>query len=217
MRPWRIRPERQYGACGYPMVQATLAGVELLGGLTLPGRKDFDPNSGQEYFIAYWQEWLYSTGKKRDLGAAIYKLARHGLAHVFLAKPGIAVLKDAQNGKARHLTLSPERELQIDALTLSHDFKNSVQALMVKSRRGGTLLAHMQARLDAMADRYGQQSRRVQAQFFGGLPRTDFGRDVIAPSGTIAISSQTLRLAGDEMPRIEHLAPVRGNSRDDQR
>src|SRR5689334_16115349 len=54
MEPIRAGQGKECGAVGYPMVAATLAGIELLGALT--SAKTFDPiRGGRQYFRSFWE------------------------------------------------------------------------------------------------------------------------------------------------------------------
>jgi len=104
------------GSVGYPMLMTIVSGCELLGGL-LTGKKK------EAAFTAYWTDVLYPPRESRraQMGEHIYIVARHGLAHLSLAKPGIGVSKGYPH---LHLT-RPDDDFCIDVALLHRDFRSS--------------------------------------------------------------------------------------------
>jgi hypothetical protein len=123
MAQFRLRARQRMGALGYPLVMTTAAGIELLG--TLSCSSPVLGNNGAQHFCFFWKEWLYNSDQERQrLGDTVYQLARHGIAHYFVARPRITVTR-LQNAKNHHLRIDPKTAdtLIIDAPTLVRDFR----------------------------------------------------------------------------------------------
>jgi hypothetical protein len=150
---------RTSGAVVYPMIGSALAGVELLGNLVQVARS-FDRQEGAAAFEHFWAEYLYTDSRRRQLARPVYQLVRHGLAHVFLAKPGILATKD--NVAARHLCKASDGSLVIDALVLNADLRRAydegVKPLLEIARTDIPNCRTMQTRLDEMICEYTKQS-----------------------------------------------------------
>lgn len=153
------------GAAGYPMVATTLAGIELLGGLLMPNTDPFDPqNKSNDYFLNYWNNYLskkhpHYTG----LGRLFRQLMRNGIAHTFVAKPGIFVEK----GSNRQMSIDTTRqEIYIDCNVFFKEFEDSYIKL-VKPIIAGTATSPlttkitMQTRLDSINQVYSDDSTRL--------------------------------------------------------
>jgi hypothetical protein len=129
-------PPSGAGGCNYPLLQTVLAGIELLG--TLLSDEPFDPyRGGRLCFARFWRERLYPIDVARgQAGEAVYQLARHGLAHCFVAKAPVYVSKSLSNAGA-HLHRNADGHVLIDGAVLGADLRNvyegSVRAeLLVK-------------------------------------------------------------------------------------
>ena len=116
------RNEAPYGGTGYPMLATTAAGMELLGLLLMPDETPFSRN-GRGHFANYWDNYLVPARPLYlHLGDLFYKLIRHGIAHVFMAKNNVIVLKNRQP------TLGIDRQrcvLRIDCTGFYRDFEAS--------------------------------------------------------------------------------------------
>ena len=100
--------DRAYGAVGYPIVLACLAGIESLGGLSSPTEYSFDSADGARYFKDGWARWLYPHRKDNDrISTVVRKLVRHGIAHAYLTRTGVLIVRDPQH-EAHHLAIGPE-------------------------------------------------------------------------------------------------------------
>ncbi|MCL4534541.1 MAG: hypothetical protein M1370_05195 [Bacteroidetes bacterium] len=155
------------GACGYPMVATALAGVELLGGLLSTEHFNAsDIGQGSRHFEEYWNNCLSKCcstyGQCIGLASLVRSLARNGLAHTFLTKPGIMVTK---GDTARHLRIDAEGWLTIDAVRLCEDLQASYFADVKPRLVDPPKRTSMQARLDEMMQQYHRQSQ----QFFDKL------------------------------------------------
>jgi hypothetical protein len=93
-----------YGACGYPMLMALLAGIELIGVLYSDASyNDRSKSNTEKYFPLGWN-LLFSdreTYSKEDVRKVYHYLLRHGLMHLYLSKIGVFVVKSGNlhNGK----------------------------------------------------------------------------------------------------------------------
>lgn len=169
------------GAVGYPMVSTVMAGIELLGNLLLPTSDPFDPNSGNNYFYNYWDNYFAKHKPIYvNLGQLFRTLIRHGVAHTFVAKPGIFVTK----GSNQEIKLDATRqELYVDCNVLFNDFKQSYISL-VKPLVFGTIptpsAVNMQARLDSMSARYSADAKTA----FDSLTGLDPSLTAFFSSGT---------------------------------
>jgi hypothetical protein len=107
---------------GYPILSTAFAGIELLGALLSP--KAFSPFAGGDYFQAFWSTHLYPGTKAEDRAKAIYKLARHGVAHQFFLKGEISLMSGEY---WQHLTYDGA-VLWIDTHALAADLIKSYHA-----------------------------------------------------------------------------------------
>jgi hypothetical protein len=160
------------GACGYPMLMTSLSGMELLGALLWAGT--FNKNDHDKHFKHYWDLCLVPTNRKygnQGVAEVFRVLARHGLAHSFLTKPGIAVTK-----------FKPELHLEWDANewlfvvntnVFFEDFEQSyyerIKPVLEGETRDGVSVDIMSARLSEIADIYSAETTKV---FEGLNPRS---------------------------------------------
>lgn len=97
---------------GYPLLMTTFAGVELVGALT--STSTFDRSHGSPYFLSYWTTYLYpSLGSTKQVGEVLYQLIRHGIAHGFVLKGPMGVVR---NDSASHLTRDSSGLILVDAV-----------------------------------------------------------------------------------------------------
>ncbi|MFH1862216.1 MAG: hypothetical protein ABH878_05325 [bacterium] len=188
-----ITPGKTAGAVGYPLVMTAFAGIELLGALV--STQEFNPSHGAEYFTAYWSQYLYDTDPARkDAGNVLYKLVRHGLAHVFVTKGDIGVAKGAPS---RHLMRDDDGCVWIDANQLAEDLMSSYctrfKPLLTK--------ASGPVNLKTIADRYKEMVNEYTAQatpLMAKLKLPTIKRDILAPhpinSGPVPIDTQSMFL-----------------------
>lgn len=57
----KVRKNGKYGGVGYPMMATILSGMELLGSLLDPSRKNFNPLNGNHYFLNYWNNYFCAS------------------------------------------------------------------------------------------------------------------------------------------------------------
>ncbi len=142
------------GAMGYSMMVITLAGMELLGNLLMPNTDPFKTDHSNDYFLNYWNNFFSSLYPAyKGLGRLFRQLIRHGIAHSFVGKPGIFIIKDKTTPS---VSLDRERKvLCVNAVAFYRDFKNSYEK-NVKTIIDGTAkspptnIQTMQSRLDSM-------------------------------------------------------------------
>lgn len=153
------------GAAGYPMVATTLAGMELLGSLLMPTTDAFDPkNKSNDYFLNYWDNYL-SKGYAQytGLGRLFRQLMRNGIAHTFVAKPGIFVEK----GSNRQMSIDTTRqEIYIDCNVFFKEFEDTYWKLVKPIVDGtasspATTKANVQTKLDDISRVYSVDSIRL--------------------------------------------------------
>ena len=167
-------PRTGFGAVCYPMVATTCAGMELLGGLLAPREKRFNAHCGREYFLRYWNDYFGAVFPDyMVLGVLVYPLARHGIAHGYVAKHGVMVSKSVGNA----LRVDREKkEIEIDANAFYRDFKSSYEERVVpilakEGDDGGINQVSVQLQLEAMDEVFGAQAREP----FASLPELPLG------------------------------------------
>jgi hypothetical protein len=161
------------GACGYPMLSTAFAGIELLGALTYPN--SFAPHQGAAHFAHFWENYLYPSAGRKDVGAPLYQLVRHGVAHVFVAKGPINVHK---KNPTWHLVRDSDGSVHIDAWELKVDLQRTYTGVICGNT---SLTATMAKNLNEMERTYTEQARK-QMPRFAGLPLAP-GRTTSQPSG----------------------------------
>lgn len=178
-------PPSTDGALGYSMMATTLAGIELLGSLLLPNADPYNPHKGDVYFLDYWDNYLVKEQPAyTGLGSLFRKMLRHGIAHIFLAKPGIFIEK----GNGRRVAIDTTRqELFIDCNVFYGDFQksysNHVRPIIDKTAKSPlTRVANMQSRLDSMITVYLQDANKA----FSSLSNLDPSIHVVTSGIRIA-------------------------------
>ena len=172
-------PPDRYGDLSYPIVQTCLAGIELLGGLL-----NTEPFKGwkrsEHYFCSYWSDYMSQVdrayGKALPSPKQIYALARNGVAHQFLTKPGIDVVK--RRDRAGHLTVDSAAEwtITVDCLLLAEDLQDSYLRFvrpLIYPTAGGSPTAVVPGR-DSINDRLQEMLEDYETEgkkFMGRLPR----------------------------------------------
>ena len=152
--------EMQRVPIGYPLLMTTFAGIELLGALLSTSR--FNTHHGSVYFTSYWKTHLYPGLKDTEaIGNVLYQLVRHGIAHGFLLKGRMAVVR-SQPGV--HLTQDSSGVIYVDAVQLATDLMDSFTAQvkpLVRSTGGGVDVTSMAARLREMDADYRAQAAKL--------------------------------------------------------
>jgi hypothetical protein len=144
------------GGLGYPQLFTALAGIELLGALL--SKTTFNTYSGQAYFRDYWHRFLYPGRSALAEVDVVYQLARHGVAHTFLLKGKLGVLKGQP---AHHLTHATNGMFLIDATTLAEDLMSSYEKRVkpyLDSPTPDVSRTDMEARLADIASIYSAQA-----------------------------------------------------------
>lgn len=98
LRSMRPLPDMEYGAAAYPMLQAVLSGIELLGMLVYPKPLNWDPTPDcrpkQHHFSCYWYEVLCRRDKVyKPFHDAARSLMRNPLDHAFQTTGNVVVTK----------------------------------------------------------------------------------------------------------------------------
>jgi len=142
---------------GYPLVMTAFAGIELLGALL--SKKTFDAHDGDIYFKNYWTKYLYlSLPDTENIGVSLYRLVRHGIAHSYVLKGQIGVLR---RQPSLHLKRNDGGLVCIDAVQLANDLIQSYDSIVpsIVALRTGTVNGiTMSQRLNEMEDRYKTQA-----------------------------------------------------------
>jgi hypothetical protein len=156
------------GGAGYPLLMSAFAGIELFGALVSTAA--FHANSGKVYFRHFWSRYLYpSLNNASEIGQSLYQLVRHGVAHGFVVKGSIAVLKRTP---AKHLKRDAQDLICIDAVQLADDLIECYFATlkpMATSTTGPVSEATIAARLSEMEQAYATQAAQLRASRYFGL------------------------------------------------
>src|SRR5437762_1578141 len=79
---------------GFPLVMSACAGIEIFGGL-LSLSTFRATHLGVNYFLSYWKSYLYRNSiSAQTLGSTVYQLVRHGIAHGFVLKGPLSVVRN---------------------------------------------------------------------------------------------------------------------------
>jgi hypothetical protein len=152
---------RTDGAAGYPLLASAFAGIELLGGLGSPTK--FNRSDGATYFERFWRGCLYPNHALRgNAGPVLYQLARHGLAHAFVVKGDLLVVKGAPGW---HLVRTSSGAVSIDAVELADDLKEAYWKRFkpLLSQSGAVNRTTIAAQLDEMERQYHAQASPLLA------------------------------------------------------
>ena len=145
-----IKP-KEIGAVGYPMAMAVLAGSELLGALT----SDVAKTNRIEH---YWTTYMARVNEKYgDLAAIAAELFRNGIAHSYLSRPGVAVVR---GGVEWHLQRHPSLGVVLDCVKLYRDFRRSYEDYAKRYILDNVTEA--QGRLDKLTQHDHVKARRVE-------------------------------------------------------
>src|SRR5713101_2638674 len=116
------------GSLGYPIMVSIIAGMELLGALLMTDTVDFstEGKAGNDYFNNYWDNYFSCVDPKYKAYRSLFRqLIRNGIAHTFVGKPGIFIIKDETAP-----LISPDQErykLNVNAVVFYRDFKKSYE------------------------------------------------------------------------------------------
>jgi len=189
-----LRAGKEAGAVGYPLLMTTFAGIELFGNLV--SQAEFDPNAGSKRFEEFWRDYLYKGDSEREAaGPILYQLARHGLAHVFVVKADVAIVKNEPN----HHLVKIGSTVYVDAVRLAIDFRDTYdEKIKPEVAKGGTLATTMADRLQRMKTIYAKQSAKLP-----GLNLPPPSSPVPSPTPSIAVPvTQSFSTSGPEQPPI---------------
>lgn len=196
-----------YGKACYPMLASVAAGIELLGYLTSDeplATETTDPKRAEhqanDHFTYYWANYLSKVNKRYKPFVELFReLVRNGLAHMFLAKPGVFVDKGL-NSPIPHLATNGQ-VVFVNCTIFAADFVQSynhfVRPIVFDGREDGkTNKAKMQRQLDNLLERYSAKSDEKfpllpprTHTLRSELEVTNLVRDLTTPdvSGTISI------------------------------
>lgn len=147
------------GAVGFPMIMTICSGIELLGGLLSPVAFSTSAKAGRVYFDHYWNEYLSKQHKcYSGQATSVYQLMRNPIAHVFMTKPGITVIKNPDKVSKVGL-VSTNYEMTIDCIKFYQDFKASILTHFISKLQ--SLESSMQLRLNEMLEKYGLDSSAI--------------------------------------------------------
>ena len=170
---------KEFGGAGYPVVSTALSGMELLGNLLTPGTSPFNPNSGNDYFLYFWNSYLSQEYPAYSgLGRLFRQLMRNGISHTFVAKPGIFVEK----GTNRQVSVDTIRqEVYVDCKVLFREFEDvynkKVKPILDGSAASAlTTKNDMQSRLDSMSTAYSNDTERLFRSFSPSATVNNVGR-----------------------------------------
>ena len=139
--------------------------MELMGGLL--DEETFNENSegnyenkGSKYFENYWNKCFCNYDEKykiENVTKLVRNLIRHGLAHNFLTKPDIFIVKSK---KEYHWKIDKtDNFLSISCLDFYNDFKNSYYKFFIKEIEKNK--ERTQERLREMFEKYSAESRKL--------------------------------------------------------
>ena len=196
--------EMQKIEIGYPLLMTTFAGIELMGAL-LSSSPFQAHGKGADYFKSYWKDYLYPNLKDSEtIGSVLYELVRHGIAHGFVLKGPIAIVR---NEPASHLSRDAGGIVYVDAVKLADDFmasySTSVKPLVTSgSATGITNLDHRLAEMDAIYRAQAAKLSPLSAFPFGAIAATTAISQSATPqnSGTVGPSGPSGPTFGSKLP-----------------
>lgn len=160
----RLPKNRKIGFLGYPIASSILSGMELLGGLLQTNTfTSTDPHAGNRYFCNYWDHFFVPNFPAyRDFKDIFRNLIRNGIAHTYVAKTGIVVIK---GDGSSHLKITEEKGnyyLIVDICSLYKDFINSyrrsVEPIVFTGTTSTITPIDIQNRLNEMITEYKNKS-----------------------------------------------------------
>jgi len=178
------------GAANYPLLMTVFGGIELLGNLT--SSSAFNRNEGSKRFEEFWSQYMYPTSPLRcAAGRALYNLARHGIAHAFVVKGPLHVVK---SNPRLHLVKEPSGDVFVDAVQLADDFKDAYRSLVKPSvARCSALATTMQTRLVEMETDYGSRASELLADMMLPPPASGTAIGSVAAGATLPLFPVTYK------------------------
>ena len=160
----KLRKGQKIGGVGYPFVVSILAGMEALGGLLNDSTFDMSPSAGNTYFEDYWNNYFSKhVPRYTRFASAFRKLVRHGIAHTYLTKTGIWIIRGEPSAHLSIFTHAGNHYLVIDVMEFFNDFVGSYNSFVKPivwngAVRGSINKRSMQDRLNEMITAYENQS-----------------------------------------------------------
>jgi len=155
----------------YPLVMTAFAGIELMGALLSDDQ--FNASNGKTYFRNYWTKYLYPSVMDGDkIADYLYQLVRHGIAHVFLLKGPIGIVR---RQPAYHLKRDESGLFFVDAVQLANDFIRSYESnvpSMQSASTGKVNNATMTTRLGEIEAVYNDQAAKCPTPNISGTVLT---------------------------------------------
>ena len=106
------------GACLYPLALTLMAAIEFSG--TLLDKAAYNIKKNEHYFTIYWQRCLFKGRPVAQDAGAVYNLLRHGLAHLYLPKGNLGVVRDPST-VVLVLDDKGRRSVNVDALAVAYE------------------------------------------------------------------------------------------------
>ncbi len=163
------RDDEMGGGVGYPMLMTCCAGIEFLGALR--SRSRFQARGlGYQYFREYWGACLYPNPPFNAFDVQVYQLIRHGIAHSFVTKGHIGVVRKQPH---LHFKQGANNLLLVDAVQLGRDLKASylaaIKPILTDPARSAEKV-EMEKRLTEMEADYATQAATHGLGFSGSVP-----------------------------------------------
>jgi hypothetical protein len=196
--------EMQKIEVGYPLLMTTFAGIELMGALL--SSNPFQAHSrGADYFKSYWKGYLYPNLTDSEMiGGVLYQLMRHGIAHGFVLKGPIGVVR---NEPVIHLRRDTSGIIYVDAVRLADDFMASysvyVKPLVTSdTATGATSIGQRLAEMDSAYQAQASKLSPLSAFAFGPIAETAAISQSITPNNpsTIGPSGPSGPTFGSKLP-----------------
>lgn len=203
----KLRKGQKIGGVGYPMLSAILAGIEMLGGLLQQNRFDMSSSAGFGYFDNYWTNYLVQYSPQYARFSNIFRqLIRNGIAHTYLTKTGVWVIKGDPSHHLELLNDGGNYYLIVDVKEFLNDFTNSYLQLVRPIVYGGGVTSRitkddMQVRLNEMISDYEVQSNTMLRALGTATPIPSYFRTLISGASTVNASGTVITYSGTGVRR----------------
>lgn len=163
-----IMPGEKYGNLGYPIIVSCISGMELLSLVLQQSPLPTDYYNSQHNYLNYYIEnylgQIQPNYKQNKLPIIIKRLLRNGIAHMFISKPDVIVVKSQ---KDVHLKKDDVHDvIYIDCIELVKDFKTSYETLVkqiIDAPKSGDLTntVQIQSRIDELTNYLANETNSV--------------------------------------------------------